>query len=173
MRIGDGEIHIWFASANLSPSEIEIASTFVAEDEVERARRSRFDADRRASIVSRASLRQPLGRYTDSDPRALEFVTREHGKPALAGGRIEFNASHSGDVVALAFGQEPLGIDVERVRPMPDGLNIARRFFSPDETALLEAAKAASAEEEVFTIWTAKEAVGKALVKGLPAGLDS
>jgi 4'-phosphopantetheinyl transferase len=172
MRIGVSEVHIWFAAVNLPPSEIEIASRFLAEEELARAQRYRFEADQRRSIVSRASLRQLIGRYTDSEPRSLRFITGEHGKPAVAGGGIHFNASHSGDLVVLAFAREtPVGVDVEHIRPMPDALNIARRFFSPDETARLEAAT--TVEEEFFTIWTAKEAVVKGIGKGLSAGLDS
>jgi 4'-phosphopantetheinyl transferase len=172
LRIGEDEIHVWFTSANLPPSGIELASRFLAEDELARAWRYRFEADQRRSIVSRASLRQLIGRYTDSDPGALRFLIQEHGKPALAGGGIEFNASHSGDVVVLAFARAtPVGVDVEQVRPMPDALDIARRFFSSEETARLEGA--AGVEEEFFTVWTLKEAIVKALGKGLSAGLDS
>src|SRR5438046_594202 len=152
MHLPTDEIHIWFAPINVAGSVAGLLSPA----EVERAARFRFEELRMRSIASRGVLRELLGRYLAVDPRRLAFVEGEYGKPALADGGVEFNVSHSDELIALAFGRgTAVGVDVEAVRPLPDALKIARRFFSPEEAARVEEAE--DVEEVFFTIWTAKE----------------
>jgi acyl transferase domain-containing protein/phosphopantetheinyl transferase len=77
--------------------------------------------------------------------------------------------------VAVAGGagpDDPLGIDIERVRPREAGfMGLA---FSPDERAWLEALDEPERWEWATRFWCAKEAVGKAVGHGLvdgPAGV--
>ena len=133
-----------------------------------RADRYRFDDDRRRSIVARAATRRILSRMTGATPHELANRRRRARQAELAGNEIEFNASHSGDLVALAFAREtPVGIDVERRRKMHDPLGIARRFFSEAELAFVETAEDIAAA--FFIVWTAKEAIVKASGKGIGA----
>ena len=91
----------------------------------------------------------------------------ENGKPYLPGG-IHFNLSHAGDLALCAVGAGALGCDIEQERAFD--LRVARRFFCPAETALLEAA-GARRQELFFRLWTLKEsylkAVGKVLTRPL------
>ena len=50
-----------------------------------------------------------------------------------------------------------IGIDVERVRADFAGLEIAERFFSPDEATALRAVAPARRAEAFLTCWTLKE----------------
>ena len=144
-------------------------------DDVERARveRFRFEDDRLRATVGRGTLRRLLGEALGRDPRELRFVTGEQGKPALEDGALEFNVSHSGDRVAIAIARGmPVGIDVElESRRMHNLLGMARRFFSPLETRAVEEAE--DPARVFFTIWTAKEAVIKAVGGGLAINLAS
>jgi 4'-phosphopantetheinyl transferase len=168
MHLPATELHVWFAAIDVSPAVADL----LAPDEAERAARYHYEADRMRSTAARGVLRALLGRYLDADPRQLAFVQGEHGKPALADDGIEINASHSGDLVALAFARGvSVGVDVERLRPMRDAAALARRFFSPEEVERVESAD--NVEDAFFTIWTAKESVVKALGKGLGADLRS
>jgi 4'-phosphopantetheinyl transferase len=148
---------------------IDALADLLAESERARANRYRFDDDRRRSIIARAATRRLLGRYLDTDPRALVIVEEEHGKPVLLNGGMEFNASHSGDLVALAFAKETaVGIDVERRRRLHDVLALARRYFSDEELAIVS--RAPDPDDAFFAIWTAKEAIVKASGKGIGTG---
>lgn len=144
-------------------------------DDTERARaeRYRFDEDRQRATVGRGMLRRMLGEALGRDPRELRFVTGEQGKPALEDGALQFNVSHSGDRVAIAITRDlPVGIDVElESRRMHNLLGMARRFFSPLETRAVEEAE--QQENVFFSIWTAKEAVIKAVGGGLSINLAS
>ena len=66
----------------------------------------------------------------------------------------------------------PFGVDLERMRAHPKALPIARRYFSPDETALLASVTEPQRDRTFLELWTAKEAVLKALGRGLAFGLD-
>lgn len=162
-------IDVYFINVNVPRDSIDALAQLLTDEERARADRYRFAVDRRRSIVARAVTRQILAQSLGGVPGELQIVEGEYGKPELAGHEIEFNASHSGDLVALAFGRgTPVGIDVERRRTLRDPLAIARRFFSEAEFAFISAASEISAA--FFAVWTAKEAIVKANGKGIGAG---
>lgn len=151
----------------------------LSDEERRRAERFRLEEDRRRSVVARGTLRMLLGRRLGADPRRLEFVEGAQGKPALRGGELDFNVSHSGDRVAIAIaaGGSPVGIDIEVEQPrMTDLVVLARRYFSAGEAREVERAADVDADAAMrlfFTIWTAKEAVIKAVGGGLSIELAS
>jgi 4'-phosphopantetheinyl transferase len=169
---GEGEVHVW--SAPLDPPEeaVRLYGALLAPDERARAERFRFERDRRRFTVARGVLRSMLGRYLELDPRRVEFLYESHGKPALAGeaagAGLRFNVSHSGEMALYAVsGGRELGVDVEEVRSMEDGLDIAERFFSASEVAAFRALPAELRDDAFFNCWTRKEAFIKAVGEGL------
>ena len=159
-------IDVCFIDVTAPADLIEALAESLADAERARADRYRFPDDRRRSIVARAAARRLLGSYLNADPRGLVFIEEEHGKPALLNREIEFNVSHSGDLVALAFARgTAVGIDVERRRRLNDFPALARRYFSAEELAFVNSA--ADVEDAFFTIWTAKEAIVKASGEGI------
>jgi 4'-phosphopantetheinyl transferase len=85
-----------------------------------------------------------------------------------AGGAVCFNMSHAGNMAAYAFtiGCE-LGVDIERIRPVPEMADIAARFFAPEEAADLMKLPESDRPLGFFTCWTRKEAYIKAVGDGL------
>jgi 4'-phosphopantetheinyl transferase len=162
-------IDVYFVDVNVSDDVIEALANVLTIPERARADRYRFPDDRRRSIVARAATRRFLARYLGVAPNGLVIDEEQFGKPVLRGREIEFNASHSGDLVALAFAKETaVGVDVERRRKLTDTLALARRYFSAEEVAVVE--RAADSGEAFFAIWTAKEAIVKASGKGIGTG---
>ncbi|PTR32713.1 4'-phosphopantetheinyl transferase [Luteibacter sp. OK325] len=110
-------------------------------------------------------------------PDAPAVARGEHGKPHFPApfGELGFNWSHSGDRALFAVGRGSegfeLGVDIERVRPRPRALELATRFFAPDETAMLARLPAGRLLNGFLRLWTAKEAVLKANGSGLSYGL--
>lgn len=125
-----------------------------------------------AGEVAFASL---LAAYAGPGAPAIE--RGERGKPCFPPpfDTLGFNWSHSGDVAVLAVGRGQagfeVGVDVETMRPRARALELSKRFFAPDETALLVALPEAERLGGFLTLWTAKEAVLKAHGGGLSYGL--
>ncbi|MEU4643845.1 4'-phosphopantetheinyl transferase superfamily protein [Micromonospora sp. NPDC023814] len=72
-------------------------------------------------------------------------------------------------VVVAARLAGPVGVDVERSRPLP-ALALGRRWYAPAEAAWLAGRPAGGRAADFLRLWTAKEAVGKALGVGLRDG---
>ena len=146
---------------------------FLSADEVERAGRFKFDHLREAYILGRGVTRSILARRMDADPRGICFEYSSYGKPSVVGVQEwHFNVSHSGSLLVCALTDAgPIGVDVERVRPMPDAAAIAERFFSATEAQRVLAAPAETIPALFFETWTRKEAFLKATGTGLSRGL--
>ena len=159
-------IDVCFIEIDVSSDVIDALAELLTDSERARANRYRFDDDRRRSIVARAATRRFLGRYLSADPHALAIVEEEHGKPILTNREMQFNASHSGDLVALAFARDTaVGIDVECRRRLHDVVALAQRYFSEEELTIVRSSS--DPADAFFTIWTAKEAIVKASGKGI------
>src|SRR5439155_15430775 len=144
--------------------------------ERKRADRFQFDRDRVRFIVRRGLLRQILARYLACDPAEISFTYEARGKPSLANlmerHSIHVNLSHSHGLALIAVArQHALGFDVERVRPMPEADQIAAKFFSTRENAVLNALPSDSMLEGFFHCWTRKEAYLKATGEGIADSL--
>lgn len=123
----------------------------------------------------RAPLHRVLAAYLGIEPERVALIAGEHGRPALAAAHdqsLGFNWSHSGRQALIAIGREVApGIDLEQRRARPRALEIAQRYFSADETAALLALPVEQRDVAFLELWTAKEAVLKALGRGLAFGL--
>ena len=85
---------------------------------------------------------------------------------------FHFNISHSGPWVVMAWGNSPVGVDVEQVRPDTDVRKLAARFFAPEEESYVRAVPRES-RDRFFEIWTGKESYLKYLGTGLKRDLRS
>jgi len=173
--LGAGEVHVWRASADRSPPDVERLASSLSSDERARAARFVFERDRTSFQVAHGALRDLLGRYLAVEPGRLEFLAGPHGRPELAAPAadgLSFNLSHSGGVVLVAVTRgRRIGVDVERVRPLRDLLALSRRFFQPAEDEALRLAAPEALPSKFFELWTAKEAIIKATGEGL-SGLE-
>lgn len=177
LRLDDDEIHVWRAALDQPGLVVQRLHRTLAEDEATRAARFHFEHDRRHYTVARGVLRELLGRYLGARPDRLRFSYTSYGKPALEVGpgepTLNFNVSHSQGVAlfAIARGRE-IGVDIEGIRPEFAGMEIAERFFSTEETAVLRSLPEEQRHEAFFTCWTRKEAYIKARGEGLSHPLD-
>jgi 4'-phosphopantetheinyl transferase len=87
-----------------------------------------------------------------------------------AGGDVGW--SHSGEGLLIAFGTAmDVGVDLERIRPRPNAIALARRFFAPAEADWVASLPAERVETGFLRLWCAKEALLKAHGEGLSCGL--
>ena len=83
------------------------------------------------------------------------------GKPFIKD--IQFSISHTEGCVAAAIGSEPCGIDVERVRRIPD--SIVNRLYSDEDKKCVMSC----AHPEIYStcVWTRREAYSKMTGTGI------
>lgn len=173
-HISDGELHIWSFPLDQPKAHREQLWQTLAPDEKERAGRFYFDKDRFRYSVSRGVLRVLLGNYLTLRPKEVQFCYGEHGKPELAkrhernGRLLRFNLSHSAGLGLAAFiWNRAIGVDVEQVRPLEDGANIAKHYFSAAENSVFFRLPFEKQPQAFFECWTRKEAFIKAIGEGL------
>ena len=117
-----------------------------------------------AELLLRRAVRQEFGL---SALPALQ--TGEKGKPFFPDfPALQFNLSHCKNAVACALDTAPLGVDVQELRRLhreDEGQEPSLyRILSPRErTWVTEAACDAERDARFLTVWTCKEAYGKAL----------
>ena len=113
-----------------------------------------------------------LSRYLDTPPETLRFRSGPDGKPRLAHGSLHFNLAHSDSLALLAVRQDaPVGVDVEPVRPLPEAMLIACRWFSAPEIRWIAASD--DRDRAFLRCWVCREAFLKATGEGLGRPLDS
>jgi 4'-phosphopantetheinyl transferase len=171
--IGTGsEVHVFCFSLRAGDSELAEFIETLSEDEIARAERFHFECHRRRYIVGRATLRRIVAGWVEIDPALLEFTYGATGKPALGGkpaeSGIEFNLAHCEDLAVVAITRDAeVGIDLERVRFLPDFKELVARFFSRRESERFENLPAELKPCAFFNLWTRKEALLKATGEGI------
>lgn len=137
----------------------------------ERARAARFvrDVHRRRFTAAHMALRELLAQHTGRAAAELQFASGPFGKPALRGQpTCAFNMSHSDELAVYAVATDgDIGVDVERLREMPDTDMLARHNFTPAEQEQLGRAPASARALTFLYGWTRKEACLKAIGCGL------
>jgi 4'-phosphopantetheinyl transferase len=178
LLLAANEVHVWRAQLDLPSSQVQRLRAILTEDEVDRANRFSFEILRQRFIAARGALRSILSRYITIFPGHLRFLYNQYGKPFLApefsSYLLNFNLSHSGSMALYAMTRnKEIGVDVERVRSNFEYEEIAERFFSANEVAILRTIPAEQKLEAFYNCWTRKEAYIKAHGKGLSIPLDS
>lgn len=150
-------------------------SQVLASWERSRAERYLSALDRRDYLCAHV-LRRSLLSYCFHRPvHDWVFEADSFGKPAVLNrepcGRVECNLSHTrGVVAAIAALDRAVGIDVERQDRSLD-LDIAASICSPAEAAALHAAPRSRQKEKLLRLWVRKEALTKAVGRGLSMAL--
>lgn len=163
----EGVVDVWRVGVPVWRHRLDALAACLDAEESRRAAAFHFDRDRHSYVVARGVLRLLLGRYLSMPPAAVRIGAGSHGKPEVEE-PLEFNLSHSGDLVLMAFAPGcRVGIDVERIEARVDPLGLARGFFAPGETAALEALAQERRRDAFFACWSRKEAWLKVTGTGL------
>jgi phosphopantetheinyl transferase len=89
-------------------------------------------------------------------------IRDEKGKPRFEDEACHFSISHSRDYWACVFSAHQVGLDIQYRKTSGNEILIARRFFSPEEAALVEN----EGTNVFYKLWTKREALGKYLGTG-------
>ncbi len=150
----------------------------LSDDERARARRFLRAEDGVRSATTRTALRGLLGARLGIAPAEVRLVTDAAGRPGLApdlAARVpgfDFNVSHSGRHALVAWSDTArVGVDIEGHRPGIGWASLGPAVFAADDGAWVEAHPEGAREAAFYRVWSAKEALLKALGTGIAGGL--
>jgi 4'-phosphopantetheinyl transferase len=175
--LNTGKIDIWFSRGDWPASEIKKFKALLSSEEKARAQRFRFLSDYNRYIVQHGVLRLLLAGHEGCKPGQIDIRTSVNGKPYLAGqqerGGIHFSLSSSDAFIAIAFSHTgSIGVDIEKIRDIPDMLEIVERHFTSGEKCQIFSCPENLRAALFYKFWTRKEAVLKAQGEGLLKPLD-
>ncbi len=129
----------------------------------ERIRRYRKEENKYQLLIGRLLLQYGMNDQGFKNFELKDLYYDEFNCP-LWSKQIRFNIAHSGNVVACAFSTEQqIGLDIEKIR----AIHLADFDYILNEVDHQNILKADNKYQAFFKIWTIKEAVTKAIGKGL------
>ncbi|MFD1886219.1 4'-phosphopantetheinyl transferase family protein [Paenibacillus wenxiniae] len=156
----------------LSDETMEQLRAAVSGERREQSLRFQRQQDAQRSLLGELLVKYVLKERYALPSDTLTFSKTSYGKPYLSEHTdIHFNLSHAGDWIICADGKVPVGVDIEKIRPID--FAIAERFFTASEYRLLMNAAAEERLQLFYTLWTLKESYIKFVGKGLSIPLDS
>ncbi len=131
-----------------------------------RANRYHFVKDKNRFIICRAFLKILLADRLDVNVARIDIAIDSNKKPYLINQpSVFFNVSHSADYALIAIAKSPVGVDIEYVNKSFDYKEILPNIFNKIETDDVQ-----HSHEKHFIFykfWTRKEAIVKAIGKGI------
>lgn len=124
--------------------------------------RLKMQEDRQRSLLA-AKL---VGALLATQNVVATLETDAEGKPYLKSSSLHISITHSGEGVACAISQEPVGIDMEKLKPVRQSL-VKYACLPKEQAYILEGAPEGevltekTAIERFFEVWTTKEAAYK------------
>ncbi|MBX9581127.1 MAG: 4'-phosphopantetheinyl transferase superfamily protein, partial [Gemmataceae bacterium] len=131
-------------------------------DERDRAGRYKAGSPRDQFVAGRGAARRVLGGCLGLPPHAVPIVYAANNKPVLADPVVHFNVTHTPGLGVVAVARRRVGVDAERVRPVPDPVGLVGRFFSAPEREAFGRLPAEARAAAFLRGWVCKEAVIKA-----------
>ncbi|AMK77981.1 4-phosphopantetheinyl transferase [Methylomonas methanica] len=166
-------VDVWHGNLRLTATALQQLTGLLMDDERSKAEAFKSALLRDRYLAVRGLLRQTLAGYLDVEPVTLAFETGQYGKPALVGGALHFNLSHSADTLLIAVADfADIGIDIETCRPRQHLDGLAERCFSDREYRDWRQLPADARLEAFYRLWTKKEAFVKAVGRGIALGIE-
>lgn len=157
--------------ADFSPSDAEAVYRDLTESRKNRIDRLKKPDDRLRSLLGEYLVKKLLASQYGVENAVIERA--ENGRPFLRDVPLYISISHSYDMVACAVNDLPVGIDVEKVKPIWAKL-IDRVCVAPEKEYVLGTAAPLAGQvtdpeilARFYEIWTGKEAYFKAQGTGI------
>lgn len=142
-------------------------------DRREKVEQLKYVSGKHVSIEAGLMLQEAVESELGLKPENIRIIRGKNGKPYIEGYEdFCFNLSHSGDYVALVYGDRQLGIDMEQLKQKnirERDIKVAKRCFTETECAYVTGGD----EESFFEIWTMKESYLKYTGQGISVPLNS
>jgi 4'-phosphopantetheinyl transferase len=156
----------------LSKPDLDFLFQLLDSNEQSRANTFLKEADKHRYIAAHGVLRIFLNEMLGE--KGYTIAKNAYGKPYVSQASIQFNLSHSGNMILLAFTNNiPIGVDIEQMRSIDNVELIIKEYLHPSEVKELFACQLHDLDQVFFSCWSKKEAVSKALGLGLSFPLNA
>jgi 4'-phosphopantetheinyl transferase len=167
-------VDVWIVRLSQPNSIADYCNRILSSEERYRAAQFISVRDRHRFILRRGALRLALSEYVKARPEEHRFACGRYGKPALISDlgakAVHFSVSYSNVLAVIGVStRRDIGIDVERIREMPDLDAMLTNVFGREESHRVMNLPPAERSTAFFRLWTRKEAV----LKGGGVGLFS
>ncbi len=165
IKISDRTTDIWKIKVR---KEQLLPLNILSPDEQLKASGFFHEKDRISFLTRRTALRILLSKYLGIEAAGVEFLPGENKKPIIKpdlNSGLQFNLSHSGDLVLIAISDSAVGIDVERSDPDFNFEEVLVHSFSEQEIEFIN--RSGNRRQLFYELWTRKEALIKASSKGI------
>ena len=119
----------------LTAAEYQKWYALMSGSQQERVNRFRFEDDKKRTVAGQMLAKNAIAAWCKVSAESVVLAESETGKPYAVDLPVEFNISHSGELVVCAVDAQPVGIDVEMIRPIH--LRIAKRVCTEAELVYL------------------------------------
>lgn len=154
---------------NLTNEEYQKWFSFMVKEKQDRVSRFKDEERQKCSVAGEMLVKEHIGNALNIASESIEILIDQNEKPYIKNCNIHFNISHCENILVCAFSESPIGIDIEKIRPI--SLNITKRFFSENEQEYVFGHKPDNEEykycdsleilERFYRIYTIKEAICK------------
>ncbi len=158
-----------FISNDIHNFNLQEALGGISASRREKALRFKHEQGQRECVLAYLLLKRALKEVygIEENPELIEL---EGGKPMLKDHpEIHFNLSHCKSAVACVIGDEPVGVDIERVRSY--NAQLARHTMNDAELQEIEAND--DKARAFIRLWTKKEALLKLTGEGIRSDLKT
>lgn len=163
------ETHVFSILIDKYFEEIQDYKSILSIEELAKSEKYQHYNSKITYITSRYFIRKTLCLFTnETDPSRIRFHYKENKK--LAVDDIEFNISHSGNILLVAINTSTIGVDVELIKKDFDFDPILETCFNLNEIKVIN-----QSEDKLlrfYNLWTRKEALLKATGEGLVDNLS-
>jgi 4'-phosphopantetheinyl transferase len=165
-------LHLWCAYPDdlLDVTAAEACMVLLSAKERARWQRFRFEHSRREYLATHALARTALSHYRPVAAQDWQFTANAYGKPDLSPDcGLRFNLSNSAGLAVCLVADAPaeVGVDVEVHARAEKIAEVARKVFSTEEQAQLDALAGMDRLDRCLSLWTLKEAYIKARGMGM------
>lgn len=157
---------LWLIPFNTNPL---FSSSLDILDPMEREKGSSFrDPNNQTKyFYYHIALRKILSQYNSKLPSEIEYSFNSQNKPFIKDSNMHFSFSHSSEIAICGItSSHSIGIDIEKIISI-DFQSIISTFFSLEEIQAISSLEEKDKTIGFYSIWTAKEAYGKARGVGI------
>lgn len=165
VRLAEREgMHLWCVQISEENAVCQSA------DESSRSQAIQDEKTRVNQAASQGGLRRVLSAYCGKAPQDIVIERAVHGKPYVKSGP-EFNLSHTRQQIFVIVSQHAVGLDIEAEDRPVRAVELARKFFNPEDQHLFDGLGESAASALFLRLWVCKEAMVKLSGDGVYHGL--